>query len=564
MPNLLAKLVHDVPIAAKTALSPAAILLALLVLVVGASFLLDRQADSLDQLQAVNGVALDTERMTQTLATAQSRLYRMAAQGTNINNTIAGSEFNMAVEADAVRRLLAEAHSILQRLMASGIAEAFPAARDLPDLLQHYEEQADITAESASLGAHRAMREILQADAAFMAARDLAEALAAHENRTSQTVYTELVGASRNAIRTFILGALGSAMLGGMLAWAVARAISVRIERLAAALSNQEHADQPGDLSVLSRVAGAEHGRDEIGVLASSFLRLSQRLTHFIALLNDSRQHAERTLHDLKETQSHLIEAEKMAALGMLVAGVAHEINTPVGVTLSAASHLHEQTATLRRAFDKGEMKKSKLSAYMATADETTRLMMLNIDRASTLIQSFKQVAADQTSEERRHFDLRNYVDEVLTSLRPKLRNSPHQIDVRIEPGIGFDSYPGALAQVITNLLMNALIHAFPDGQSGTLTIAGTRTSEGHVSLAIADDGVGMDDAVQRRIFEPFYTTRRSHGGTGLGLHIVFNLVTHTLGGRIGVESQPSQGACFTLDLPTCPARSVASEITIP
>lgn len=562
MPSLLRKLIHDVPIAAKTALSPAAILLALLGLVIGASFLLDRQADSLDALQAVNGVTLDTERMTQTLAAAQARLYRMAAQGTNINNTIAGSEFNMITEADTVRRLIAEAKSTLQRLMQSGVEQTFPAAADLPDLLANYEKLALITAESASLGAHRAMRQILEADAAFLAARDLAEALAQHQTRTSQTVYTELVGASRSAIQTFMIGAVASALLGGALAWTVARLISRRIERLADALRHQTHTDQPGDLSLLAKAAGLEYGRDEIGVLAASFVRLSDRLTHFIGLLNESRQQAERTLQELQATQGHLIESEKMAALGMLVAGVAHEINTPIGVTLSAASHLNEQTIAVRREFGRGELKKSRLTGFMDVADETTRLMMVNIERASILIQSFKQVAADQTSEERRCFDLGKYVAEVLTSLRPKLRNTPHHVELRIEDGVAMDSYPGALAQVLTNLLMNALIHAFPEGRAGTLILSARRQRHDRVLLEVMDDGVGMDDAVQRRIFEPFFTTRRSQGGTGLGLHITFNLVTHTLGGRISVDSQPGFGTRFILDLPLSPLVAHPAEIT--
>jgi len=264
----------------------------------------------------------------------------------------------------------------------------------------------------------------------------------------------------------------------------------------------------------------------------------------------NAMQELERAYADLKETQANLVQAEKMASLALLVAGVAHEINTPIGIAFGCATHLSGRTGSLTEAFERGTMKKSELAAYVATASESSRLIEQNLTRAAELIQSFKRVAVDQTSEERRRFDLLAYLEEVVTSLGPTLRKSRHRVAIACSPGILMDSFPGALSQVVTNLVMNALTHAFPADSKGHMVIDVDEAAEGEVEIRFADDGVGIAAENLPKVFEPFFTTRRGSGGSGLGLHIVFNLVTQSLGGRISVDSVPGDGTTFTLRIP--------------
>ncbi|QCG88631.1 PAS domain S-box protein [Azospirillum sp. TSH100] len=264
----------------------------------------------------------------------------------------------------------------------------------------------------------------------------------------------------------------------------------------------------------------------------------------------NAMQELERAYADLKETQANLVQAEKMASLALLVAGVAHEINTPIGIAFGCATHLSGRTGVLAEAFERGTMKKSDLAAYVATASESSRLIEQNLTRAAELIQSFKRVAVDQTSEERRRFDLLAYLEEVVTSLGPTLRKSPHRVAIACSPGILMDSFPGALSQVVTNLVMNALTHAFPADGKGHMVIDVDEATDGEVEIRFADDGVGIAAENLPKVFEPFFTTRRGSGGSGLGLHIVFNLVTQSLGGRISVDSVPGDGTTFTLRIP--------------
>ena len=263
------------------------------------------------------------------------------------------------------------------------------------------------------------------------------------------------------------------------------------------------------------------------------------------------KERAEISYQKLQETQNTLIEAEKLASLGGLVAGVAHEINTPVGITLTAASHLSQITGNIARQFADSQIKKSDLERYLSDASESTDLILSNSERAANLIHSFKQVAVDQTSEARRQFNVEQYLGEIITSLRPKLRHSKVMVEIDCQPDLMMDSYPGALSQVVTNLVMNALLHAYNEGEDGIVLIRVDKLSEQNIRLAIIDDGKGIPPENQKRIFEPFFTTRRGNGGSGLGLHIVFNIVFKQLGGTIKVNSTPGEGSTFTLTLPS-------------
>jgi len=271
------------------------------------------------------------------------------------------------------------------------------------------------------------------------------------------------------------------------------------------------------------------------------------------ALLADSQERAAElmvTLEELRHTQDDLIQASKMSSLAQLVAGVAHEVNTPVGVAVTAASHLNERTAEVVALFQGNALKKSHLEAYFQVAEETGRVLTTNLARAAELIRSFKQVATDETSHERRRFLLGDYLDSILFSLRPQLKKTPHEVTVSCDPCLEMDSYPGAIAQVLTNLVMNAMVHAFEGSERrGHMTIAAEADGE-WIELRFTDDGIGIPPENLPHIFEPFFTTRRGRGGSGLGLHIVFNLVNWQLGGKITCASTPGKGTVFTIRLP--------------
>jgi signal transduction histidine kinase len=238
-----------------------------------------------------------------------------------------------------------------------------------------------------------------------------------------------------------------------------------------------------------------------------------------------------------------------MVALGGLVAGVAHEINTPVGIGVTAASLLGEQTASFRDLYQGGRMKRSDLETYLDTASQSSTMLLSNLNRAAELIQSFKQVAVDQSTEERRCFPVKTYLDEILLSLRPQLKRTSHDIEVHVEDGLQLDTYPGAFAQIVTNLVMNSLTHAFAPEESGQITLDLTEVTD-QVHFAYRDNGCGIPAEHLEKIFEPFFTTKRGQGGSGLGLHIIYNLVTQKLGGTMHCESAEGEGTRFVMTFP--------------
>jgi signal transduction histidine kinase len=239
-----------------------------------------------------------------------------------------------------------------------------------------------------------------------------------------------------------------------------------------------------------------------------------------------------------------------MAALGSLVAGIAHEINTPIGTALTSASYLAERSKEFGQLFESGQLKRSDLTRYLGLANETSRLMLTNIERAVELVQSFKQIAVDQTSSERRRFDLKTYIGEVLLSLRPRLRRSKVTVEVDCPENLEVDGFPGALSHVVTNFVLNSLLHAFEPDQPGHIGVEVKQTAENEVQLRYSDDGTGIPAEIIGRIFEPFFTTRRGSGGSGLGLHIVYNMVTRNLAGKLKVQSAVGKGTTFELRFP--------------
>lgn len=280
---------------------------------------------------------------------------------------------------------------------------------------------------------------------------------------------------------------------------------------------------------------------------ARLYANLEQKVAERTQKLSDA-------LDELKRTQDGLIQAEKMAALGQLVAGVAHEINTPVGNAMLAASVLSNETTTFQEAIASGALKRSLLTGYSETARDSSQLILNNLNRAAKLIQNFKQVAVDQTSLEQRTFAIVPYIRSVLTSLEPQLKQTPHRAIVTGDETLKMLSFPGALSQVVANFITNSLYHAYPadtypPDRQGQLRFS-VESQGDRVILTYADDGCGIPKAIQSKIFEPFFTTARDRGGSGLGLHIIHNIVTQTLRGTLQVESTLGAGTQFTLNLP--------------
>ncbi|UOD31294.1 histidine kinase [Massilia violaceinigra] len=299
-----------------------------------------------------------------------------------------------------------------------------------------------------------------------------------------------------------------------------------------------------------------ENRRDELGEVIRGFNQIQRRLKSTIGRIRDAEDAARRSaqqtaqaMHDLRQTQESLLQAERLASLGSLVAGVAHEINTPVGIALTSASVLKAATDELELAVNGAGLKKSDILRYVETASESARLIMNNAYRAAHLIHSFKQIAVDQTSEARRPFGLHEYIEEIVSSLQPKLKKTPIALVLNCPDDIVLDSYPGAFAQVITNLTLNCVEHAFDVDTAGEIMISARLDGE-MVELHVKDDGRGIAPDVLDRIFDPFFTTRRGQGGTGLGLNIVYNLVVKQFVGTIAVSSTLGQGTHFTLRIP--------------
>lgn len=285
-----------------------------------------------------------------------------------------------------------------------------------------------------------------------------------------------------------------------------------------------------------------DHLEVKVELRTQDLLGMNQELQ----AVNDELQ---KTLENLKETQTQLVQSEKMASLGNLVAGIAHEINTPVGVGVTATSHLEKITNDFTQLFKAGNLKRQDLVDYLADTTEAVSIIYSNLERASHLIRSFKQVSVDQSSEARRVFNIKEYLGEILLSLQPKLKRTQHRITITCNDNLQIDGYPGAFSQVITNLIMNSLIHAFESDQAGEIGIEIVE-EKNRIFLTYRDNGKGMKQDVLEKIFNPFFTTKRGAGGTGLGLYIVYNIVSQQFGGKIECNSEIGKGTTFMMEFP--------------
>jgi len=299
--------------------------------------------------------------------------------------------------------------------------------------------------------------------------------------------------------------------------------------------------------------------KDELGDLATDLEKMRQSLESNIQNLehhvnertlelSQSNQQLSATLEQLKLTQGHLIQSEKLAALGSLVAGVAHELNTPIGNGLSVASTLTHTCQNFADSLQKG-MTKSALQAFVADVTEGNEIISRNLNKASELVSGFKQVAMDRTSAQRRMFNLLEFLNDTYLTLTPTFRRTAIKVCIESPEDIELNSYPGPLGQVITNLLNNTLIHAFEGDASGTVCIQAS-LSNTQVCIRVNDNGKGIAPEHLGKIFDPFFTTKLGKGGNGLGMHIVHNIVSGLLGGSIHVQSTLGAGCCFTVLLP--------------
>jgi PAS domain S-box-containing protein len=285
-------------------------------------------------------------------------------------------------------------------------------------------------------------------------------------------------------------------------------------------------------------------------------LELNQQLEARVRQRTLSLEQANVELADalgtLERAKDELVRSEKMAALGSLVAGVAHELNTPIGNSLTVATTFEHRVTELAQAVEQG-LRRSTLDQFVADARLGAEVLVRNLTRAGELVRSFKQVAVDQASAQRRRFVLLEVVSEILVTLNPAIRKSGCAVRVNIDRALEMDSYPGPLGQVFSNLIVNAMTHGFAEGSAGTLQIAARALDSQEVEILVSDDGAGIDAENIKRVFDPFFTTRLGQGGSGLGLHIVLNIVTSVMGGKVDVSSHPGQGATFSLRLPMRP-----------
>ncbi|MEW5682888.1 MAG: ATP-binding protein [Pseudomonadota bacterium] len=278
-------------------------------------------------------------------------------------------------------------------------------------------------------------------------------------------------------------------------------------------------------------------------------LSLEQKIEQRTEALKTSNQELLNTLSTLHQYQNQIVETEKMASLGQMVAGVAHEVNTPIGLGVTASTLLQDKLADIQKAFDEKKLTSSQLAKFLSESKENLGIIYRNMERAASLISSFKRVAVDQSNENRRQFNMLQLINEVLLSLRPNLKKTQHQVLINCPAELELDSKPGPINQILINLIMNSLIHAFEHIEQGEITID-VSVNNNHCQLVYRDNGAGVPETIKKRIFDPFVTTKRGEGGSGLGLHLVYNLVTQALNGKIVLDSTLGQGVRFQIDFP--------------
>jgi signal transduction histidine kinase len=363
------------------------------------------------------------------------------------------------------------------------------------------------------------------------------------EQKAQETFDRTLADISRKVLSIAVI------FLGIIITAGVLIALSIRLPLHQIMMSMQ--AITSGDYDRKVQGTGA---KDEVGAMARAVEvfrenAIAKRKTE--DELRTSKEEAESALLELNAAQQNLIDAERLAALGGLVAGVAHEVNNPIGISLTVASSFARRAEMFEIELKSDtQLRRSQLEEFVRSSRDAAQQLVANLHRAGELIQSFKQVAVDRSHAERRQFSLGEATDQIVASLRPVLRKASIGLSIDVPEGLVIDGYPGSYGQILTNLFLNAANHAFADGRSGAISISARPRGNDDVEIIFADNGAGMTPDVQRQAFDPFFTTRRNEGGTGLGLHIVYNLVTQQLGGRMMLDSRLGQGTTFRIIMP--------------
>ena len=351
--------------------------------------------------------------------------------------------------------------------------------------------------------------------------------------------------------RILLAGAAGLLLFGALVVIFVARSILVPLRAL------------QGDMVMLTgNPAGAAvrgtGRRDELGDIARATAVFVSEITRREGALRRAKDQADVALVELRRTQDNLVRAEKLASLGQLVAGVAHEINTPLGIALTTGTLMSDEARTFRTGLTAGTLSRSRLNHFVDRVEEGATLLCTNLTRAADLVQGFKQVAVDRVSDESRSVVLATWLDDLLASLRPMLRKGGHTVERACPEDLVIDTNPGVLAQIVTNLIANAVVHGFRAGEPGRIAVDVSERDGGLVRMEVRDTGQGIPPEHLDRIFDPFFTTARSAGSTGLGMHIVHNLVTAKLGGRIALTSELGQGTAVQVEFPARRADTAA------
>ena len=483
--------------------------------------------EELTQLMTYSVQANETEQATQNIAIETLKLGQRTAETLTRRDPAGAAE------------LLAESKEL------SSTVESLPIApliqTEMVDALEQWRER--LTTAVSGLRTQNEMIADMDATAIAMVngARNLNDMFIGEATRIGGFVRKML-----------LIGAILGLLVGSLTALVVVRSIIRPLNGL------------QRDMRALAQDPAAGHvgqteRRDELGDMARAANFFVTELGAREHALREEKNRADEALTELRRTQADLIQSEKLASLGQIVAGVAHEINTPVGIALTTATTLGDEVKSFTQVAESGQVPRSRFLHFIERVKEGSDLLFTNLTRAAVLVQSFKQVAADQVSSERRSFAMDVWARELLTSLQPVLRRSGHEVALTCPQGLVVDTYPGALAQVLTNLVMNALTHAFAQAETGQLRLQIERAGADNVRIVFADDGRGIAQENLAKVFDPFFTTARNRGSTGLGLHIVFNLVTGPLEGRIDVASDIGAGTRFTITMPVRVTQAVAA-----
>ena len=383
--------------------------------------------------------------------------------------------------------------------------------------------------------------------------------------RVSNERYVQLL--SESIVQSVIFG-LAILTIAALLAWRFQRKLTDPIDKLVAflrhiarsgkyemradATSTSNTAELSDALNnLLKRMEGYVERHHQMEQEYQSLnAGLEEMVSQRTTALKEANQELIQTLQKLHQFQRQIVQNEKMASLGDMVAGVAHEVNTPIGLGVTASTMMLDRLKVLKEDFESKNLKASAMQKFINEGEENLNIIYRNLNRAAELISSFKQVAVDQSTESSRVFVLGQLIDEILLSLRPRLKKLKHEIDVKCDPELCIESKAGPLNQILINLIMNSILHGFNDEDVGHIEITAEVSGKRSLHITYTDDGSGIPDELRKRIFDPFVTTKRGQGGSGLGMHLVYNLVTQALNGSISVESAAGEGVKFDIIFP--------------